>query len=223
MIMIQLSRKNLLISSFYVLSMGMSLSAQADIDCWTNQDGITSCGDVVPPEYSQEGYQEFSEEGAYVGDVEHAKSPEEIAEEQRLAQLELEKELERQNREIEERKLLDLYSSEQDIESARKVSIHTIETAIELNESYIERLEKNLKDLETSLEVSDNPDIHKMSAEERTTTEQSIEESKQRILDYKGTIEKKKQEIESTNKKYDDDITLFREIMERRKQGISKE
>jgi len=221
--MIQLSCKKLLISSFYVISMGISLSTQADIKCWTDQDGITTCGDAVPPEYSQEGFQEFSEEGAYVGDVEHAKTPEEIAAEQRLAELALQKEEERKKREIEEQKLLDLYSSEEDIESARRASIHTIETAIKLNQSYIERLEKNLKDLESSLEVSDNPDTHKMSAEERATTEQSITESKQRILDYKGTIEKKEQEIQSENKKYDDNIIMFREIMERRKQGITKD
>lgn len=221
--MIQLSCKKLLISSFYVISMGISLSTQADIKCWTDQDGITTCGDAVPPEYSQEGFQEFSEEGAYVGDVEHAKTPEEIAAEQRLAELALQKEEERKKREIEEQKLLDLYSSEEDIESARRASIHTIETAIKLNQSYIARLEKNLKDLESSLEVSDNPDTHKMSAEERATTEQSITESKQRILDYKGTIEKKEQEIQSENKKYDDNIIMFREIMERRKQGITKE
>jgi len=217
------SRKNLLISSFYIISMGISLSIQAEIKCWTDEDGITTCGDAVPPEYSQQGFQEFSKEGSYVGDVEHAKTDEEIAEEQRLAELELAKEEERKKQALEEQKLLDLYSSEEDIESARKASVHTIETAIELNQSYITRLEKNLKDLEASLEESDNPDTHKMSAEERASTERSIAESKQRILDYEGTIEKKRQEIESTNKKYDADIIMFHEIMERRKQGISKE
>jgi len=215
--MTQFSYKNLLVSSLCALSIGANFSAQAaEIKCWTDENGVTTCGDAVPQEQSQEGFQEFSSEGAYVGEVEKAKTPEEMAAEQRLAELKLKEEEERKKQKAKEDRLLELYGSEEDIENARRDSIGTINT------KYIERLQKNLADLEASLENTSTADTHKMSAEERTLTERSIEETKQRIGDYQETIEKKNLEIDAENKRFDANLALFREIMERRKQGISE-
>lgn len=237
--MTQLSYKNLLVSSFCAISISVVFSsvqaeekvlteqeqaqeqaAKAEIKCWTDQDGTTTCGNVVPSENSQQGFQGFSSEGQHIGDVGKAQTAEEIAAEQKLAELERKKEEERKKRKIVEDKLLELYSSEEDIETARKDSIDTIRIAIELNQSYIDRMRKNLADLESSLEASNNPEIHKMSAEERASTEHSIAETKQRILDYEETIQKKQLEIETANKQYDENLIMFKEVMKRRELGI---
>lgn len=239
--MTPLSYKNLLVSSLCAISIGTAFSsagaeekilteeeqaqeqaASAEIKCWTDQDGITTCGNVVPTEHSQEGFQGFSSEGRHVGDVEKAQTAEEIAAEQKLAELERKKEEDRKQRKMVEDKLLELYSSEEDIETARRNSIDTIKIAIELNQSYIDRMKKNLTDLESSLETTGNLDIHQMSAEERTSTERSINETKQRIRDYEETIQQKELEIKTENKQYDENLVLFKEVMKRRELGISE-
>ena len=38
----------------------LTAPVQAAIKCWTNKDGVRECGNVVPPEYSQESHTTIS-------------------------------------------------------------------------------------------------------------------------------------------------------------------
>jgi len=79
--------------------------------CWTDENGNTACGDVVPPQHSQKGFKELNPQGALVDQVGRAKTPEEIATEKRAAQQKIKDEEEQKEREGEEQKLLMQFSS----------------------------------------------------------------------------------------------------------------
>ncbi len=68
------------IALILVLVTGLSPSppAHARIKCWTNKDDIRECGNVVPPEYSQKGHEELSDQGIVIDRKERAKTPEEL-------------------------------------------------------------------------------------------------------------------------------------------------
>ena len=50
----------------------------ARMKCWENSEGIKECGDKIPPEYIQKGYQELSKGGIVLEEKERVKTKEEL-------------------------------------------------------------------------------------------------------------------------------------------------
>ena len=55
-----------------------TLPAQAAIKCWTNKEGVRECGEKVPPEYSQSGFETRNTQGMVTEETERARTAEEI-------------------------------------------------------------------------------------------------------------------------------------------------
>lgn len=204
---------------FPLLSLGLLLTQSlpaADTTspgykCWTDEDGVTTCGNVVPPEYAQKGFKEFNKEGIHTKDVDSAPSPEKIAEMKKRE----EEEEQRKKQEKEDRALLDLFSTEQDIERNRVAILATIDGKIHSIEPIIASLEKNLADLEKNLEDSlNNPDI---SESQREAIRKNIEDAKYRLKNNKETLQANIKEKEDVNKQHDDYLQRYRDI---RKRGV---
>ena len=100
-------------------------SSKSNIQCWTDKSGQRMCGDRVPPEYAGQK-RDVLQDGRVVGTVKAAKTPEEIAEEQRKK-----KEAEEAQRLADyDRALLETYRSAKDIESMRDERIALLDSRI---------------------------------------------------------------------------------------------
>lgn len=119
---------------------------EARMKCWVNHEGIRECGDMVPPEYIQQGYMEIDKEGIVRDVKERAKTPEELAEARRLAALEAAKRRQKEKQQTRDRVLLQTFSSVSDIERARDVRITALEAAINLSGIRNENIRLKLND-----------------------------------------------------------------------------
>ena len=118
----------------------------ARMKCWTNHEGVRECGDMVPPEYIQQGYMEIDKEGIVRDVKERAKTPEELAEARRLAALEAKKQREKEKQQTRNRVLLQTFSSVRDIERARDDRVSALEAAIKMAGVRSENIRLKLND-----------------------------------------------------------------------------
>ena len=97
-----------------------SLDANAArFKCWTNDEGVRECGNVVPPKYSQKQHEEVNNQGVTVRQITRAKTKEEIEREEKAAaeKAAREKEVARiaKIRAAKDRVLLDTFTTEDDL------------------------------------------------------------------------------------------------------------
>ena len=133
----------------FMLALSLSPgSTTAGIKCWTNSEGVKECGNVVPPEYSQEGHSEVSEQGITTGTTDRAKTTEELAaEKQALVEQEARKKLAVKQAAY-ERVLLDTFTTEDDLLLARDGKLAAIDTRILHTQQIATGLEEKLGSLE---------------------------------------------------------------------------
>ena len=72
------ARKALCSTFLVALLMGAGTTAEAKIKCWKNNEGVRECGNVVPPEFAQQGHEEVSSGGVKRESTGRAKSLEEL-------------------------------------------------------------------------------------------------------------------------------------------------
>lgn len=186
-----------------------TLAQDNNYKCWKDEDGVISCGNVVPPQYSQEGFEEFNKEGVLAKKVKRAPTPEELAE---LKKQEEEAEM-RKKQDAEDQALLNLFSTEQDIERARTAIIASIDGNIHSIETIVSSLEKNLEDMEKNLEDSkNNSDVPESQLE---TIRKNIEDVKYRLKTNKQTLQEKAMEKEKVNREHEEYLRRYRDIKRR--------
>lgn len=166
------------------------------IQCWVNTDGITECGNYIPPQYSQKGFTEYSEQGMKTK-VERAPTPEEIAE----IQKQKEQELRLQQIEEEDRALLALFSTEADIEQARVAVLNTIDGQLQSQQTIIDGLEGNLDDLRRNYDLSKKN--LEVSEKQLSAIQRNIANVERRIRDHQASLQNKQDERTETQFKYD--------------------
>lgn len=142
------------ISAYFVLSMVLCLPAQVlaqpggrKIQCWTDSQGQRACGDRVPPEYAQEERRIYGSDGRLLEIKERPRTPEELAEIERLKQAELEARREEGERRAYDQFLLSTFNGVRDLERMRNQRLATLDGRIGLarkaiadNQSTLRRL-----------------------------------------------------------------------------------
>jgi len=186
------------------------VQAKQELSCWTNADGVYECGNYIPPEFSQDGYEVYDEQGRKVKDIERALTAEEIAAEESKK----EAAKRREEQEKEDQALLALFSTERDIELARTAVLNTIAGQINGIETILEGLKGNKADLEDSYQRSKNST--EITDSQLQAIQRNIESVTRRIKDTEGTLQGKQQERIETNEKYDGYLKRYRDIMKRR-------
>jgi hypothetical protein len=123
-----------------LLAVGPPDASAGRIKCWTNEDDVTECGNVVPPEYAQKGHKEISEQGRTVGSQTRAKTPEEIEQER------LEEERKERERALAEeqakrdRILLATFATEDDMQLSHNGKVAAIDSRITHTEQLVKKL-----------------------------------------------------------------------------------
>jgi len=142
----------------------LPVPASAGIKCWTNNDGIRECGNVVPPEYAQKAHREMTETGITVGTTSRAKTPEELKkereEEARQAAIRAEEARKIRERKTKDRVLLSTFTTEKELTLAHEDQVAAIDTRIGHTEKILKQLEGNLAHLRSEaakLERSGKP------------------------------------------------------------------
>ncbi len=198
-----------------VLVLGCSMIAptvgMAAIKCWTNKDGVRECGNVVPPEYSQQETRTLNDRGVTVNIKARAKTPEEI-EADKEKQAEAQKQAADEKRKREEaaaydQMLLATFTTEQDLLASRDRKLGAIDATIEITRVTISNLQRKLNDLKAKAaqqERSGRP-ISDDLKEDMAAVDKQIKE-KQDYVDYS------QHEKETLRAKYDADLKRYREL-----------
>jgi hypothetical protein len=182
-------------------------AAPPTIKCWTNESGVKECGSAIPPQYASQGHKEINTKGEVVKQVGHEKSAEErkaLVEQEQKA---LEAQKHSKEQEAQDRKLLDLYPSESDIEAAKNGKLESIKASVDVTQKQLDFYFLSLKEAEKTFAL---PDL-----KERGKLETHIASLKEQINKFQQTIENKKKESDAAIKEYDDYLLRYREIKRR--------
>jgi hypothetical protein len=195
---------------FCGVMMGASPLWAQEIRCWTNEDGMTQCGNSIPPKYSQKEHSQYNDQAIRVKEFERAKTEEELAEERRQARLLLEAEKAREAKLAEDQKLLDLFGNEDDIRTTLEARLNNTDLAIERIRTFISNTEKNLADLKNSLEVESS---RHLTEDQKNQIRRDITDVSRRIEKQKETLNAKLREKEDLRKEFEGYLARYREIM----------
>ncbi|MBU1192120.1 MAG: DUF4124 domain-containing protein [Gammaproteobacteria bacterium] len=192
-----------------VCAMGYAQAAEKSgrLYKWTDENGKVHYGDMIPPQYAKQERKVLNDQGVEVKTLDAAKTPEQLAEEERLTAQRLEQERIAADQASHDRMLLATFTTEDDMVMTRDGKISAIDGVLRVTRDRIEKIELSLAELTreaAELEragkpISDN--LHEQILGARGQI--------QRYLDY---IASKRREQESIRAQFEGDIRRFREL-----------
>lgn len=197
---------SLLIAALVVLA-SPEASAAKKFKCWTNSEGIRECGNVVPPEYAQQGHEEVNERGLTVRTKQRAKTDEEIeAERLEKERLETERKLAEQQAKI-DRILLATYPTEYDMRLAHKGKVASIDSRINHSEHLVKRMKEKLVEY-----IQDAANQERSGKEVSEETLNNIQRVKQQITEQRKFIQERENEKAQINARFEVELAHFRKL-----------
>lgn len=181
---------------------------------WVDEQGKVHYGDKVPPEYAKQERKVLNDQGVEVKTLEAAKTPEQIAEEERLAAQRKEQERLAAEQAAHDRMLIATFTTEDDMVMTRDGKIAAIDGVLRVTRDRIDNIEGNLSQLTreaAELERAGKP-IPETLHEEILGARGQI----QRYLDY---IASKRREQEEIRAQFEADIRRFRELKAAQAEG----
>jgi hypothetical protein len=189
----------------------LPLPASAGIKCWTNNDGVRECGNVVPPEYAQKSHREITETGVTVSTTTRAKTEEELRAEReeaaRTAQARAEAARKKRERETKDRVLLSTFTTEKELAIAHKGQVEAIDLRIGHTEKILKQLENNLAQLRSqaaTLERSGKPITPELK--------KKMEKVQQQMQERYEFIEDRRLQKAELAAQYTQDLDRYREL-----------
>lgn len=191
----------------FLIAGGLVSLPAAAIKCWTNKEGVRECGNVVPPEYSQQETTQINKAGITTGKSERAKTAEEIAQEKAQAVQKAATEKTAADQAAKDRVLLETYNSEDDMIMARDGKIAAIDSQIKITQNYIEKLKQDL-----NARISQAADLERRGEQPNEKLQSDIESVRGQIKKNEDFIAGKKQEQDAIHKQFDADISRYHEL-----------
>jgi len=194
-----------LIIFFMLCEMILANHVSARMKCWTNSEGIKECGDKIPPEYTQQGYQEISKGGVVLEEKERIKTKEELKKAKKEAAIIAREKDEERNKKAHDKMLLETFASIEEIEAARDQKIEAVESTIKITQKRIIKLEYLLDD-----ELNENTVNKQIDGENKKFN--NAESLKEQIFDNKKFIKNKIDEQGKMKKTYMEYISRFKKL-----------
>ncbi|MDX1480888.1 MAG: hypothetical protein R3315_04380 [Woeseiaceae bacterium] len=175
---------------------------------WESDDGVPSYGDTVPPEAADQEKKVLNDAGITVDVLAGKKTPEEIAEEERLAAIAAERERQRRA----DQALLATYLTVEEIEMHRDRRVELFQAQARVTELYLKNLNRRLASLEKEAQnfrpYSEDPDAEMIDQgllDDLNETRATIDRHEQNLRRYK---------LDETqmNARFQDDIDRFRRL-----------
>ena len=194
-----------LIIFFILCEMILANHVSARMKCWTNSEGIKECGDKIPPEYTQQGYQELSKGGIVLEEKERIKTKEELEKAKKEAAIIAREEEKERNKKTRDRMLLETFTSIEEIETTRDQKIEAVESTIKITQKRIIKLQYLLDD-----ELNRNSLDKQIDGEEKKFN--NTESLKEQISDNKKFIKNKIDEQRKIKKAHIEYISRFKKL-----------
>lgn len=191
----------------FCLPAGAVAEAGKTIKCWKNAQGVRECGNIVPPEYTQRGYDILDERGILIKRVQPPKSKERLAEEARQAEVREEQQRKAAIQANYDRALLSTYTNTDDMVMARDGKLRAVDTAIRLIQSKIDTLKEGLQELRNraaAMERAGNPVSDRLRSE--------IADTQRRIEENRALIEERRHEQDAIRRQFEVDIERFKQL-----------
>lgn len=192
---------------FFALLIAVSHSASAKLYKWVDEQGNIQYSDKLPPEVVKKPHEKLDKRGLIIDKTGRAKTPEEIAEEERVRKLQEETQRQIAIQKAKDRVLLNTYRSDDDIILARDGKLATIDSQIRITYTNITRLKDRLsgyKQRAATLERKGS----KIPAQLQT----GIENTRQEINDSYASILRQEKDKETIRNKYAQDLERFRKL-----------
>ena len=200
-----------LIISFTLITSILISNANARMKCWTNSDGVKECGDKVPPEYTQQGYQELGKGGMVREKTDRVKTKEELKKEKIEAEAIFREKEKIKNQKARDRMLLETFTSVEEIKLAQEQKIQAVESTIKVTRKRIIKLQYLLDDEIDNNSVDKQIDDEEYEDDEETS-KNDTESLKKQISENKNHIKKKMEEQKQIKKTYSEYIVRFKEL-----------
>lgn len=201
-------------SSAALLAAGVGFADPASatrIKCWTNDDGVRECGNVVPPKYAQQSHREINSQGVTVATSRRAKTEEELAEEARReheAQAQATEHAEREREQAaRDRVLLDTFTTEDDLVLAHRGRVAAIESRVKHTRQIVGVLEEDLSRLQQEAakqERSGNP----IPAD----LDEKLVGTRRQISEHVSFMANRNQEKVDLHDQFEQDLSRYREL-----------
>ncbi|WP_456379766.1 DUF4124 domain-containing protein [Thiolapillus sp.] len=192
---------------FLALLIVVSHSANAKLYKWVDEEGNVQYSDKLPPEAVKKPHDKLDRRGLVIDRTGRAKTPEEIAEEERVKKLREETQRQIAEQQAKDRVLLNSYRSDDDIILARDGKLATIDSQIRITYTNITRLKERLsgyKKKAANLERQGKP----ISPQLQT----SIENTRKEINDSYASILRQEKDKDTIRAKYAQDLERFRTL-----------
>jgi len=194
-----------LIIFFMLCEMILANHVSARMKCWTNSEGIKECGDKIPPEYTQQGYQELSKGGIVIEKKERIKTKEELEKAKKEAEIIAREEEKEQKKKTNDKMLLETFTSIKELETTRDQKIEAVESTIKITQKRIIKLQYLLDD-----ELNKNSIDKQIDGEDKKFN--NAESLKEQISDNKKFIKNKIDEQGKIKETYIKYILRFKKL-----------
>jgi hypothetical protein len=183
-----------------------SLSVEAKLFKWVDDQGVTHYGEVIPPEYANKEKDSLTK-GGLIEKRPVKESAESISAKEQAAH---KRKIDNQASEEQKRRdnaLLNTYSNEAEIDAARERSLVLINARIESNELLLKSSQSTL-------------DGHKKEVENRTSTGKKIPASladditqtEERVKRYSTELSKSEEQLAAVKMRFDNEKLLYRKL-----------
>jgi hypothetical protein len=174
---------------------------------WVDENGQVHYSNQLPPEATQRKREVINDQGRTVKVYRAPLTPEEKAEEERLAELEARKKELAEKRANHDRSLLASYSSKEDMYPVRDAKISSIESLIKVTNSRVSSMQKRLVDL-----TEEAAGYERSGKQLPASLLSGISNLRKQIKRNEEFAEDKKREIEDIRLQFDSDIRRYIEL-----------
>jgi Domain of unknown function (DUF4124) len=174
---------------------------------WVDENGQVHYSNQLPPEVTQQKREVINDQGRTLKVYRAPLTPEEKAEEKRLAELEARKKELAEKRANHDRSLLATYSSKEDMYPVRDEKISAVKSLIEVTNNRISSMQNRL------LELTEEAASYERSGKQLPASLLSrISNLRKQIKRNKEFAEDKKREIEDIRLQFESDINRYTEL-----------
>ena len=188
-----------------VVLLAYAFPTQAKMYKWVDEDGQVHFGDRIPTKYKVKEHDELNEHGVKTRHREAAKTPEQKAEERRLAREQKKIALAEKKKRQRDRVLLDTYTTERDLIVARDSRLDAVNSQIRLAKSIISDSNNKIESMEQQV-----TDIKASNREVPADLYERIENEKQQVAVQATVMENHKKRSVEIAKQFNGYIERFK-------------
>ena len=203
-----MSKIIILITSFLI---AFVVGAADRLYRWKNESGKYVISDTIPSHIAKRGYEIINSEGRVISRVGKAKTKQDLKREELIKKKKVAIERQREKDKRRDKRLLSLYSSQEDIINRRNKQLSTINQLIKIqlennktNKIFLEKYKKNIEKLQLQ-----NKKIP-------LKLKNQYNEVKDNLINGEKIIEDKRKDYKRVEKQYNADLARFKVLKSRR-------